>query len=202
MGRDRDSSWHLNLQGWCLLRSYHGQSTGHDIKPLKKHQWKFECFWLYGAVSSAKEKKFFLGVFGSDGARSWFVLASEFTGVMSLKIVSRSIDRTWYEPAFLSLNSSIILLHLCHEWWAKINGERIRLCCEWGKIITENRLVSTTLHVTLTAPSSYFDGIPAPRVDRTKQHLLKDLLVITVVPAQERIKMLKPNSKKSRHLEL
>src|SRR4028118_1190315 len=33
------------------------------VKPLGKHQWKFECFWLYGAVSSAKEKKFFLGVF-------------------------------------------------------------------------------------------------------------------------------------------
>jgi len=33
------------------------------VKPIGKHQWKFECFWLYGAVSSAKEKKFFLGVF-------------------------------------------------------------------------------------------------------------------------------------------
>jgi hypothetical protein len=33
------------------------------VKPARKHQWKFECFWLYGAVSIATEKKFFLGVF-------------------------------------------------------------------------------------------------------------------------------------------
>jgi transposase len=29
------------------------------VKPLGKHQWKFECFWLYGAVSSANGKSFF-----------------------------------------------------------------------------------------------------------------------------------------------
>jgi len=29
--------------------------------------------------------------------------------------------------------------------------------------------------------STYFDGIPDPRVDRTKQHLLKDILVITIL---------------------
>ena len=28
--------------------------------------------------------------------------------------------------------------------------------------------------------STYFDDIPDPRVDRTKQHLLKDILVITI----------------------
>jgi hypothetical protein len=28
------------------------------IKPIGKHQWKFECFWLYGAVSSATRKSF------------------------------------------------------------------------------------------------------------------------------------------------
>jgi hypothetical protein len=26
---------------------------------MGKHQWKFECFWLYGAVSSATGKSFF-----------------------------------------------------------------------------------------------------------------------------------------------
>ena len=31
--------------------------------------------------------------------------------------------------------------------------------------------------------SSYFDDIPDPRVDRTKQHLLKDILVITILAA-------------------
>ena len=36
MGRDRDSSWHLNSQGWCLLRSYHSQSTGHDITNIQR----------------------------------------------------------------------------------------------------------------------------------------------------------------------
>ena len=30
-------------------------------------------------------------------------------------------------------------------------------------------------------PSTYFDDIPDPRVDRTKQHLLKDILVITIL---------------------
>jgi hypothetical protein len=29
--------------------------------------------------------------------------------------------------------------------------------------------------------STYFDDIPDPRVDRTKQHLLKDILVITIL---------------------
>jgi len=29
----------------------------------------------------------------------------------------------------------------------------------------------------------YFDDIPDPRVDRTKQHLLKDILVITILAA-------------------
>ena len=29
------------------------------VKPMGKHQWKFECFWLYGAVSSATGKSFF-----------------------------------------------------------------------------------------------------------------------------------------------
>jgi hypothetical protein len=31
--------------------------------------------------------------------------------------------------------------------------------------------------------STYFDDIPDPRVDRTKQHLLKDILVITILAA-------------------
>src|SRR4028119_495764 len=31
--------------------------------------------------------------------------------------------------------------------------------------------------------SSYFDGIPDPRLDRTKQHLPKDILVITILAA-------------------
>ena len=78
---------------------------------------------------------------------------------------------------------SIIVLHLCHEWWGKINGERIWACCEWAKIITEARQDSTALPATLTAPSTYFDDIPDPRVDRTKQHLLKDILVITILAA-------------------
>ena len=56
-------------------------------------------------------------------------------------------------------------------------------CCEWAKIITEARQVSTDLPATLTAPSTYFDDIPDPRVDRTKQHLLKDILVITILAA-------------------
>ena len=43
------------------------------------------------------------------------------------------------------------------------------------------RQVSTHLPATLTAPSTYFDDIPDPRVDRTKQHLLKDILVITIL---------------------
>jgi hypothetical protein len=29
------------------------------VKPVGKHQWKFERFWLYGAVSSATGKSFF-----------------------------------------------------------------------------------------------------------------------------------------------
>jgi hypothetical protein len=29
------------------------------VKPIGKEQWKFGCFWLYGAVAIAKEKKFF-----------------------------------------------------------------------------------------------------------------------------------------------
>ena len=29
--------------------------------------------------------------------------------------------------------------------------------------------------------STYFDALPDPRVDRTKQHLLKDILVITIL---------------------
>ena len=29
------------------------------VKPLGKHQWKFECFWLYGAVLIATGKSFF-----------------------------------------------------------------------------------------------------------------------------------------------
>jgi len=29
------------------------------VKPIGKHQWKFECFWLYGAVSIATGKSFF-----------------------------------------------------------------------------------------------------------------------------------------------
>ena len=29
------------------------------VKSLGKHQWKFECFWLYGGVSSATGKSFF-----------------------------------------------------------------------------------------------------------------------------------------------
>jgi hypothetical protein len=29
------------------------------VKPVGKHQWKLECFWLYGAVSSATGKSFF-----------------------------------------------------------------------------------------------------------------------------------------------
>lgn len=29
--------------------------------------------------------------------------------------------------------------------------------------------------------STYFDNIAAPRVDRTKEHLLKDILVITIL---------------------
>ena len=29
------------------------------VKPIRKHQGKFECFWLYGAVSSATRKSFF-----------------------------------------------------------------------------------------------------------------------------------------------
>jgi hypothetical protein len=29
------------------------------VKPRGKHQWKFECFWLYGAASSATGKSFF-----------------------------------------------------------------------------------------------------------------------------------------------
>lgn len=29
--------------------------------------------------------------------------------------------------------------------------------------------------------STYFDDLPDPRVDRTKQHLLKDILVITIL---------------------
>jgi hypothetical protein len=29
--------------------------------------------------------------------------------------------------------------------------------------------------------STYFDDIPDPRVDRSKQHLLKDILVITIL---------------------
>jgi hypothetical protein len=45
------------------------------------------------------------------------------------------------------------------------------------------RQVSTHLHATLTAPSTYFDDIPDPRVNRTKQHLLKDILVITILAA-------------------
>src|SRR6476469_7840115 len=32
------------------------------VKPVGKHQWKFKCFWLYGAVS-INRKKFFLGFF-------------------------------------------------------------------------------------------------------------------------------------------
>jgi len=31
--------------------------------------------------------------------------------------------------------------------------------------------------------STYFDDIPDPRVDRIKQHLLKDILVITILAA-------------------
>ena len=29
------------------------------VKPMGKHQWKFECFWLYGAVSISTGKSFF-----------------------------------------------------------------------------------------------------------------------------------------------
>jgi transposase len=29
------------------------------VKPEGKHQWKFECFWLYGAVSISTGKSFF-----------------------------------------------------------------------------------------------------------------------------------------------
>jgi hypothetical protein len=29
------------------------------VKPIGKHQWKFECFWLYGAVSIPTGKSFF-----------------------------------------------------------------------------------------------------------------------------------------------
>ncbi|WP_445242764.1 transposase family protein [Microcoleus sp. S28C3] len=50
-------------------------------------------------------------------------------------------------------------------------------------MISEARQFSTHLHATLTAPSTYFDDIPDPRVDRTKQHLLKDILVITILAA-------------------
>ena len=33
--------------------------TLRGVKPLGKHQWKFKCFWLYGAVSPSTGKSFF-----------------------------------------------------------------------------------------------------------------------------------------------
>jgi hypothetical protein len=51
---------------WCSDESRLGlhtifrrQLTLSGVKPRGKHQWKFECFWLYGAVSSATGKSFF-----------------------------------------------------------------------------------------------------------------------------------------------
>jgi len=36
-----------------------GKLTFSGVKPRGKHQWKFEFFWLYGAVSNATGKSFF-----------------------------------------------------------------------------------------------------------------------------------------------
>lgn len=38
--------------------------------------------------------------------------------------------------------------------------------------------------------STYFDDLPDPRLDRTKQHLLKDILVITIYDREKGLKNL------------
>ncbi len=51
---------------WCSDETRLGRPTIRrrkltlsGVMPIGKHQWKFECFWLYGAVSIATGKSFF-----------------------------------------------------------------------------------------------------------------------------------------------